>query len=332
MRSARYDQFEFPDSRFIFECVVLASAPILLVVLLNVFAGEWIFLDNFTIPVLILVSPVFLYLLYKKMKDYNAAYQARRDQAALKLFNATSSGEVEKFAVFLRPFYTTDKVGQTELVQELTVSTDGSTTQRTIPIHHPLEEAIVEALREAMQVVALGKPGETRGVGRILVDDVSWQSVASKLMGRALLLICVPSSRPGTRWELKEIIETHYLRKTVFVMPPDELLWGWKEIRDDWVLVSQQMASYGIAIPQYDNDGLLFSVNAKGQCTTEKLCLDSAQGLQAAFTRLSSSAKAVDESETTIAKRAISVPISHAPISQSWIKRLTQSWNAAARH
>ena len=51
MRSARYDQFEFPDFRFIFECVVLASAPILLVVLLNVFAGEWIFLDNFTIPV-----------------------------------------------------------------------------------------------------------------------------------------------------------------------------------------------------------------------------------------------------------------------------------------
>ena len=270
------------------------------------------------------------YLLYKKKKKYDAAYQARRDEAAIKLFNAARSGEVEKFAVFLRPFYTTDKIAQNEYVNEF-VTEGGQTRIQQHTIRHPLEETIVEALRYTMQVIALGKPGETRGVGRILVDDANWQSAASELMSRALLLICVPSSRPGTRWELNEIIETHYLRKTVFVMPPDQSLWGWTEIRDGWVLVSQQMAAYGIAIPQYDKDGLLFSINARDQCTTEKLYLNSERDLNETFIRLSTSAKAVDESETTRAKRAVSVPICHAPISQSWIKRLTQSSNAAAR-
>ena len=321
-----YDQYESPGFRFILECLVLVSVPPLLGMLAILFAKTFPdFNENFIWISVFLLSFGPWYLLYKKKKKYDAAYQARRDEAAIKLFNAARSGEVQKFAVFLRPFYTTDKIAQTETkyVQERTAA--GEQTFTTQTIRHPLEETVVEALRDTMPVIALGKPGETIGVGRILVDDASWQSAASELMSRALLLICVPSSRPGTRWELNEIIETHYLRKTVFVMPPDESLWGWKEIRDDWVLVSQQMAAYGIAISQYDNDGLLFSINARGQCTTEKLCLKSEQDLQEAFTRLSSSAKAVDESETTIAKRAVSVPICHAPISQSWIKRLMQS-------
>jgi hypothetical protein len=45
----------------------------------------------------------------KKEKEFHASYQASRDEAAKKLFNAVRSGDVQKFAVFLRPFYTTDK-------------------------------------------------------------------------------------------------------------------------------------------------------------------------------------------------------------------------------
>jgi len=69
---------------------------------------------------------------------------------------------------------------------------------------YPLEDTIVEAFRDTMPVVALGKPGETHGVARILVDDENWQSAASELMPRALLLICVPSSRPESQWELNQ--------------------------------------------------------------------------------------------------------------------------------
>jgi hypothetical protein len=59
-------------------------------------------------------------------------------------------------------------------------------------------------------------------------------------------------------------------------------------LRGDWDLVEQQLSANGIAIPKYDPEGLLFSIDAKAQCITEKLLLDSPQELQKAITRLSS--------------------------------------------
>ena len=47
----------------------------------------------------------------------------------------------------------------------------GGTTFTQIPIEHPLEDTIVKAFRYTIPVVALGKPGETFGIGRILVDN-----------------------------------------------------------------------------------------------------------------------------------------------------------------
>jgi hypothetical protein len=58
-----------------------------------------------------------------------------------------------------------------------------------MPVEYKLEDTIVEAFRHTMPVVALGKPGETFGIGRILVDEESWQRSASELMHRASLLM-----------------------------------------------------------------------------------------------------------------------------------------------
>ena len=294
MRGVRYDQYKSPGFRFIFECVVLVSVPILLVVLAILFTKTFPDFDDKFIWISVFVLCFGTgYLLYKKTKKYYAAYQARRDEAAIKLFNAVRSGEQQKFAVFLRPFFTTDdlqQMKQTDVwVQEPdpTAPPGSSRTQmthRTQIYKYPLEDTIVEAFRDTMPVVALGKPGETFGVGRILVDDENWQSAASELMPRAVLLICLPSSRPESQWELNQIIRMHYLAKTVFIMPPS----NWMQLRRDWDLVGQQLTANGIAVPNYDPDGMLFSIDAKGQCITEKLVLDSRQKLQEAITRLSS--------------------------------------------
>jgi len=148
----------------------------------------------------------------------------------------------------------------------------------------------VEAFRSTLPVVALGKPGETFGVGRILVDEDSWQKAASELMQRASLLICLPSSRPGSHWEMNQITLNHYLSKTVFIMPPNppSSFRTWKGLKEDWDLLKQQVGSKGITIPEYKTDGLLFSVDATGQCITEKLSLNSTRKLLEAFIRLSS--------------------------------------------
>jgi hypothetical protein len=49
--------------------------------------------ENFIyiLPFLVVLFFGAIYLLGKKVKEYNASYQARRDEAAIKLFNAVRS-------------------------------------------------------------------------------------------------------------------------------------------------------------------------------------------------------------------------------------------------
>jgi len=212
---ARFDQYEFPSFRSILGSLGLICGLFLPLALAAYFfsIGKPIYA-----PFIIFLGWAgTFYLAYKKNKKDHAEWQTRRDQAAITLFNAVRSGDQKEFAVFLRPFYTTDHI---ETVEESRVS-QGSGKSETEFIHHPLEDTIVEAFRYTMPVVGLGKPGETFGVGRILVDENNWQSAASELMSRASLIICLPSSHPGSHWEMNQIILNNYLSKAVFIMPPD---------------------------------------------------------------------------------------------------------------
>jgi len=287
MGAVRFDQYESPSFRTILKrlglwCTAFLT-PLLALILAVSELDEFYFIG--LAPFLTVLCLGASYLLYQEHKEAAASYQMRRDKAAIALFNAAISGDQQKFAVFLRPFYTTDKIYTN---QTIIVSQQWGTT--TIIIPHKLEDTLVEAFRSTLPVVALGKPGETFGVGRILVDEDSWQKAASELMQRASLLICLPSSRPGSHWEMNQITLNHYLSKTVFIMPPNppSSFRTWKGLKEDWDLLKQQVGSKGITIPEYKTDGLLFSVDATGQCITEKLSLNSTRKLLEAFIRLSS--------------------------------------------
>jgi hypothetical protein len=80
---------------------------------------------------------------------------------------AAISGDEKNFAVFLRPFYTTDKIQTTQMIMIL-LSFRSIAFQT---IGYKLEDMIVKAFHRRIPVVALGKPGETFGVGRILADE-----------------------------------------------------------------------------------------------------------------------------------------------------------------
>jgi len=286
MGGARYDQYDSSAARSLWGWSALCFVVILTTLVLTaVFIGSGNFIY---IPFLVVLFFGAIYLQDKKLKEFNASYQARRDEAAIKLFNAARSGDVQKFAVFLRPFYTTDKIKGTQMFMVPQWS-GGSMTMRPAMMMQGLEPTIIGAFGNTMPVVALGKPGETFGIGRILVDDDSWQSAASELMRDSSLIICVPSSRPGSKWELNQIIRTDYRTKTVFIMPP-ESFGGWKQLEEDWDLLRQQEVANGIAIPNYQRRGLLFSIDTKGQCATEDLHFFPPQRLQQAITRLNSPA------------------------------------------
>jgi hypothetical protein len=70
-------------------------------------------------------------------------------------------------------------------------------------------------------------------------------------------------------------------------MPPDP--WSfkrWKQLKEDWDLLKQQMVSHDITIPEYRADGLFFSIDPRGRCITEKLTLDSTQKLLEPISKL----------------------------------------------
>jgi hypothetical protein len=198
--------------------------------------------------------------------------QQRRDEYALSLFTAARAGRIEKFAVYLRPFYITSKI-----------------KVRYGKATHELEEILVNAL--SMPVFGLGKPGEVYGVGRILINEDSWRIAASELMSDATTIIYMPSHHPGTLWELYELLHDQYLAKTIFFMPRDPSpFWSkWNELRNDWDGVVADMKNRGLQIPPYNRKGLLFAIRPTG-CFVEDFSLYSSGRLRAAIERLSSAA------------------------------------------
>jgi hypothetical protein len=205
--------------------------------------------------------------------------QHGRDEDAIQIFSAAFSGDLTRFCVYLRPFYVTKKI-----------AADAGEGEK-----FELEDQIIGALRWSMPVIGLGKPGEALGVGRIFVDEEAWKSAVSELMKRAALIICVPSSHPGSLWELNHLIQNGYLTKTLFLMPPSEV--SPKEIHKDWVQLVEHTKIIGLAFPDYPQSrfrwigfkqkaGTLFSINPAGGSVTEKFFLSSKRSIRKAVARL----------------------------------------------
>ena len=163
------------------------------------------------------------------------------------------------------------------------------------PRRYGLEESLISGFKRIMPILALGKPGEAQGVGRILTDENSWKAAISELLRHSSLIICIPSGHPGSLWELTEIIQNGYLSKAVFLMPPNRpgtlkwffTWWQWKYRIDDWNTAVSHMKSHGIVIPGYRKNGLLFSVHPEVGCFIEHLNLMSSRRLRKAILRLS---------------------------------------------
>jgi hypothetical protein len=280
MGSPRYDQYERPGLGSVLATVGLSFLTGITPALVILFFSN----GKYIIALLLLIVwAVTGYVLYRRDKQFAALHQVRRDQAALRVFNTVQSAVDEKFSVFLRPFYTMDKI---KLIYPIMNWSTGNPQPSTSYVDLWLEDTIVQALRKTLPVVALGKPGETFGIGRILVDEDEWQAAATKLMRRAALIIFQPSSRRGSAWEMEQILHHRYLYKTVFIVPPHPRKWD--ELTDDWSLLREKMASAGIAFPEYAPTGLLFAIDAKGRCVRDKLSLHSEKKLLEAFIRLTS--------------------------------------------
>jgi hypothetical protein len=147
-----------------------------------------------------------------------------------------------EFGLYLRAFMTTDKLHLKGF---------------------DLETVLAYSIAPTLPLVALGKPGEHLGAGRIQTTDEHWQEEILRLMQGARLILIIPSHRAGTLWEIATLQNGGFLDKTIFIMPP-ELDFHGGTFSDDWHKTVLAAKDAGVKFPGHIRAGAFFRLNANG--------------------------------------------------------------------
>jgi tetratricopeptide (TPR) repeat protein len=127
----------------------------------------------------------------------------------------------------------------------------------------PLESALYRALKENLSFQTIGGAPEGLGAGRIYsVGGEGWQDLAASMLAEADVILMLPNDSPGVRWEVEKIFAIHALAKVVFAMPPAS---SRMDVGTMWGAAVLMMQSYGLGMPPFRDDGLIFRLGEDGQ-------------------------------------------------------------------
>jgi hypothetical protein len=112
-----------------------------------------------------------------------------------------------------------------------------------------------------MPIIALGRPGEHVGAGRIETSDATWKADITRMIEASEMALCVPSATEGTLWELDFLVKRDLLDKTVFIMPPATRHVNYAR---EWERVRQSPIQDVLALPPYVPEGVLFRARGGG--------------------------------------------------------------------
>lgn len=144
-----------------------------------------------------------------------------------------------------------------------------------------MEMILERALNGAGHFIALGRPGEALGAGRLPATEGAWQDNVALLINAAVLCIVIPSANPGTQWEIRRIVQSGHLGKCCIVMPSAI---GKKSSADDWRAARDALADV-LRLPEYRETGgnvSIFCQHRFGPSVSEAI----AMGIQALFPEL----------------------------------------------
>jgi hypothetical protein len=209
--------------------------------------------------------------------------QRERDARATEVLSrveADTQQDIPRFALYLRWFGTTDHLATQP------VNVPG----REIDQHTDLETLLHRALYP-LPLVALGRPGEMYGAGRVPADEKTWQGTVARLALAATTILVIPAAHPGTLWELAWLKRSHCLAKTVLIMPQDphapsghwiiregpEQIFGtqWEgghtfDYAGEWASARASAGSLGLALPAYEPQGMLFALDDDGSLRDQR--------------------------------------------------------------
>jgi hypothetical protein len=116
-----------------------------------------------------------------------------------------------------------------------------------------------------LSLVALGEHDALIfGAGLAYSSEAEWREAFSALAEAVRLIVIVPSSRPGTLWELSQLAHHRRWHKTLLVMPETFHV---KEtiIGDRWAEAVEASRSIGVTLPVYQKRGMLFRLDENGR-------------------------------------------------------------------
>jgi hypothetical protein len=134
--------------------------------------------------------------------------QRRRDAVAAEILRSVRAAakDLPRFALFLRPFASADHLPAQPLPSERLTPSEG------FPRHLDVESLLARALRKECPLIALGREGDIQeGAGRITVADDEWRDAIAQLGARAAFQLILPSTHPGTLWELERLVREEHL-------------------------------------------------------------------------------------------------------------------------
>lgn len=230
----------------------------------------WLTLVSYLLPILgALLIAQGLYRLDADLAQHG------RDLQAGDIFAALGRGEQPDFCLYLRPFASTDAI---DTYQPRRILPGGGPQQAMIASERlEFETELERAVRPIAPLVALGEPLEHEGAGRIRVGDHEWRGAIRDLMAGARLIILLPAARPGTFWEVEQILSRGHVAKTVVIDPPDRgAAHGDFDPAARWEDVRLAFARAGYALPEDDEGGLIlrFGTGRRAPIARRALAID----------------------------------------------------------
>jgi hypothetical protein len=165
----------------------------------------------------------------------------------------------QSYALYVRPFAVTRKFFEEPLQKPY--------VPPVLPAYYGRRNAELEEIVSdvtwplAIPLIALGKPGEAFGAGRLKSSNKDWKEDAAALIEGSDFLFVVPSNREGTMWELQQIMEKKILHHCIFLMP-----WqvGHPYGSQDWHETMAACAEIGLLLPPWTAQGALFLTDRHG--------------------------------------------------------------------
>ena len=163
---------------------------------------------------LLLASGAIGKLLERRHKRSN---QLKRDRRARLILEQARQGRAGDYSLYLRGFRST---GQMPAEDTSSLVQPGFDPRDAESAAVDLEAVFAQVLESEAPVVALGRPGEQVGAGRVETQDDTWKRDFEILADNALLLLVLPSPGRSVEWEIKWAKLGGHLQKSLFVMPP----------------------------------------------------------------------------------------------------------------